>query len=226
MIQRLFRKMRLISSDASIKSFHQLERSSPLYSQLAVKCGECREQLRPVYEGYVRDVSSANMAASLELGALLLALCRINRWHRLLDLGSGFSSYVFRLYAKENPGVVVYSVDDDPVWLKRTASFLSEHQLSTERLLWLDDFLRESTQPFDCILHDLNFVEVRIHHVEDVLSRLATDGMAIFDDVHKTDYRIELLRKLAPLPGKTFSLRPVTADSFGRYALTFISSRR
>lgn len=225
MIHRLLRKIRSVKADASIRPFHQFEGSSLAYERLVAACEECREQLRPAHEEYVKNVSRPDMAASLELGALLLALCRINRWRSLLDLGSGFSSFVFRWYARETPGVTVCSVDDDPVWLKRTSSFLTGNQLRVDNLLVLDDFLRADFAPFDCILHDLNFVEVRIHHVEDVLQRLAPGGLAIFDDAHKADYRAALMKILSSR-GATYSLRPVTRDAYGRYALAFAPRAR
>lgn len=220
MIHRLLRKIKSVTSDASIRSFHQWQSSSVSYERLVSTCDACREQLRAAYEDYVNNVSRPDMAASLELGALLLALCKINRWQNLLDLGSGFSSYVFRLYARQTPGVTVYSVDDDPVWLKRTSSFLTGHQLSADNLVCLDDFLRTNPMPFDCILHDLNFVEVRIHHVEELLRRLSPGGVVIFDDAHKADYRAALMKILSSR-GTTYSLRPVTQDNYGRYALAF-----
>jgi hypothetical protein len=51
---------------------------------------------------------------------------------RLLDLGSGFSSYVLRAYAAGVPGAVGWSVDDDPAWLEKTRAFLVSEGLSTE----------------------------------------------------------------------------------------------
>ena len=226
MIHRILRRVRAIKTDASIRSFRKFEESSEPYERLAVACGTCREQLRSAYEDYVKHVSRADMAASLELAALLLALCRINQWRRLLDLGSGFSSYVFRLYAKQNPGITVCSVDDDAAWLERTSSYLTGQHLSNENLFCLDDFMRSNPAPFDCILHDLNFVEVRILHVEEGLRLLSPGGLAIFDDAHKADYRAALMKILSSRPGITYSLKPVTLDTYGRYALAFAPGAR
>lgn len=220
MVGRVFRKIRL-ALYSSVRSFDDFERSDPRYQNIGKLCGQCREELRPVYEHYVKEVSRADMAASLELGGLLLALCRTNRWRRLLDLGSGFSSFVFRYYARENPAAVVFSVDDDSDWLKRTRGFLESHQLKKENLIPLQDFLNQGVGSFDCILHDLNFVEVRIEYVEKVLALLAPEGLAIFDDVHKADYRLSLMKQLKSHPGKVFSLKPVTLDRFGRFACVF-----
>lgn len=222
MIHRILHRLQ-VAYYSSVSSYAEFGRSSHRYHDLSKVCGQCREELRPVYEYYIKEVSRADMAASLELGTLLLALCRINRWKRLLDLGSGFSSFVLRRHARESPGSIVFSVDDDPEWLIRTSAFLEAQQLGTGNLLLLDDFLRCDEAPFDCILHDLNFVEVRIQYVHSVLARLAPGGLAIFDDVHKPDYRLLLMKALRREPGKTYSLKPVTLDAFKRYAFAYVS---
>lgn len=181
-----------------------------------------RERLQPTYQYYVQHISQADMAASLELAAFVLSICQVCRFKKLLDLGSGFSSFVFRLYAKENPSVVVYSVDDDAAWLEKTKSFLSQHQLNTENIYTLDDFLKLNEKNFDCVLHDLNFVEVRINYVQQVYSFAKNDGLIIWDDVHKPDYLYPLLKQLNKHKATTYSLKPPTLDSFGRYAFATI----
>jgi len=223
MIDRLLRKIKSAYAAGSVKSFSAFVNTRPDYANLERIWRDCQEELRPAYEYYIKNVSRADMAASLELAAAMLALCRLRRWQRVLDVGSGFSSYVFRRYARDTPGVTVVSVDDDKEWLNRTSGFLEGQNVSTDNMFWLDDFLRTDHKPFDCILHDQNFVEVRILRVPDVLSRLATDGLLIFDDVHKPDYRSNLLDILRKQEGTTFSLKPVTLDGYGRYAFAFVA---
>src|SRR5690348_5146340 len=58
----------------------------------------CRAELEAEHRAYVREVSSPEYTISLGLAAFLLALCRSRRPGRILDLGSGFSSYLFRLH--------------------------------------------------------------------------------------------------------------------------------
>ena len=59
------------------------------------------------------------------------SICFQQRPRIILDLGSGFSSAVFRLYmAQQNVQTTVYSVDDDPLWLNKTRDSLKANNLS------------------------------------------------------------------------------------------------
>src|SRR5689334_15482328 len=57
-----------------------------------------RERLLPDYRTYTRNVSPDPIAISLELSVFLAVLCDRERPGAILDLGSGFSSFVFRSY--------------------------------------------------------------------------------------------------------------------------------
>ena len=175
--------------------------------------------LKPYFDDYIERVSVANMAASLELAAVLLSLLQSRKYKKLVDLGSGFSSFVFRLYAKSNPGVEVISVDDDALWLEKTRDYLKKNNVSDSDLLTLDQFLAKNLSGFDCILHDMNFVEVRINYVSTLLTKLSDNGILILDDMHKPDYRIDVLKKLEHEPFNIYDVREQTLDSFGRYSM-------
>lgn len=222
MISRIFHKFHFSFLKTKVKTFAQFKKLKP-FDQLNSKMIEQnKEMLRPYYQQYIKEVSRADMAASLELAAFIYSICKINRFTKLLDMGSGLSSFVFRLYAKERPNVKVFSVDDDAAWVKKTKDFLSQHQLSTDNIFTLDQFLQSGEEGFDCILHDLNFVEVRINYVEQMMKITKINGIIIFDDVHKTDYLFGLLVKLKKFESKIFSVKPVTCDNFGRFALAAI----
>lgn len=222
MIDRVLRKIEFLSLQSGVSSFSQFKKIAK-YNQLDLKIIEQnKEMLRPYYEYYVEEVSLANMAASLELAAFMYTFCTLNHPAKLLDMGSGFSSFVFRLYAKENPNVQVFSVDDDAVWLEKTKDFLALHQLNTEDFYTLNQFLKTTETEFDCILLDLNFVEVRINYVERMLEIAKSNGIIIFDDVHKPDYLFELLVKLKDKNIKAFDLKPITLDQYKRFALAII----
>ncbi len=222
MISRIFRKLKFMFLQSGVNTFEQFKKIKP-FDQLDSKVlDQNMELLRPHYEQYVREISRADMAASLELAAFMFTICKINQFTKLLDMGSGLSSFVFRFYAKETPGVKVYSVDDDAAWLEKTKDFLHQHQLDTQNMFTLDQFLKSSESEFDCILHDLNFVEVRINYVEQMIKITKSNGVIIFDDVHKPDYLFALLVKLKETQSKVFTVKPITNDGYGRFALAVV----
>jgi predicted O-methyltransferase YrrM len=223
MLKRVLKKLGGIYRRTSIQpyeKFRRLQHGVESFNPGNLK--EIQDQLRPAYEQYVREISSPDMAASLELASVLFVLCRANGYQRIADLGSGFSSYTFRKYAGETSGVEVFSVDDDENWLIKTKQFLSLHQLDTAHVMTLQQFNSGGHLDFDCILHDLNFVIERIKHVEELLTRVKPGGLIIFDDVHKPHYLTDLLEILSRHKGSIYSLRPATTDRFGRYSLAYL----
>jgi predicted O-methyltransferase YrrM len=223
MIRRVVRKLRTLARQSGVGSYKQfISRFDPDGRLDLLTISDCREQLKETYDQYTAEISTAGMSASLELGSFLLAACRVKRFTRLLDLGSGLSSFVFRSYANEIPGVTVFSVDDDEAWLAKTSGFLKMKGVDTANMMNLSRFLSLNEAGFDCILHDLNFVEVRIDHVGDVLARVKAGGLVVFDDVHKPDYHAALLDKLAAEKGAVFSLKAATEDRFGRYSMGYL----
>lgn len=208
MLNKVIRKLRSIYLHSRIKEYGDvpgIEKNSLL--------------LKPYFDDYIARVSVANMAASLELAATLLSLLEAGKYKKLLDVGSGFSSFVLRLYARSNAGVEVFSVDDNAQWLEKTRDYLRKVDVADTNLYTLEQFLSRGLSGFDCILHDLNFVEVRINYVSTLLSKLAPNGILILDDMHKPDYRIEVLKTLGPEPVHIYDLRKHTLDSFGRYSM-------
>lgn len=222
MINRIIQKVKFLLLQSSIGSFDQARKTKTFVAPDSKTIEQSKELLRPIYELYVKEVSRADMAASLELVAFMHAACKANKYTKLLDLGSGLSSFVFRLYAMENPDVIVFSVDDDAAWLEKTKDFLSKKQLSTENFFTLDQFLKSNETEFDCILHDLNFVEVRIDYIEHIMKIAKKNGLIILDDIHKPDYLHSALIKLQKIKVKKYDLKPVTFDGYGRFSLAVI----
>ena len=114
---------------------------------------------------YVATISDTAHAISLELARFILEVASEDHAKRLLDLGSGFSSYVLRAYAAGVPGAVAWSVDDDPAWLEKTRAFLVSEGLSTEHLYNWSEFLTLASTngpgTFDLVVHDLSTVRSR-----------------------------------------------------------------
>jgi hypothetical protein len=175
--------------------------------------GRAADDLGPAYQRYVSDVSTPGMAASLETAAFLLALCRSERLSSALDLGSGFSSYVLRLWATE-ADCAVCSVDDDPAWLARTEEFLAAHDLPRGDL-WLWPDLPNRT--FDLVFHDLANGLRREAAMPTALE--ASSRVVVFDDAHDRSHRAAMRTACAEAGAKLYSLRAITVDGMRRYAM-------
>jgi predicted O-methyltransferase YrrM len=185
-----------------------------------------RSALLPFYREYVATVSTQVMAISLELAVFLSVTCDECRPARILDLGSGFSSFVFRTYMlKASPLPEVWSVDDDAHWLERTRESLVKHDLPTEQLLTWSSFQQRSPGVFDLILYDLGNMETRKRTLEHVLEYSAEGSVLILDDVQKPEYGSYARKFLKGRQHGLYSLRRYTLDDFGRYSLLVIAAR-
>ncbi len=193
----------------------------PMLSSYAARAESIRKELIEPYERYVTSVSTRLMGVSFETATLLGVLCEVLGPKRVLDLGSGFSSYVFRSYATQRPGTTVVSVDDDDHWLDRTAAYLRQNKLSTQGLISWETFGADRHEAFDLIFHDLGAMTLRAQSLAKVLD-LACEkpgAVVILDDVHKRVYRPVVDNELRQRRCKWFDLAPYTRDEFGRYAM-------
>ena len=176
--------------------------------------------IKEVYDEYVNEVSTADKAISLELAYLLWFILERSRPKLIVDLGSGFSSFLFRHYQSLNgKDCRVFSCDDDESWMERTANFLQCKNLSVSELLSWDRFIAEHNQlrP-DLILHDLGHMPVRLKTLPLMLNLCSPETIAIVDDVHKSPMRLALLDQIRGRGLRGYDLTCFTYDRFGRYA--------
>ncbi len=177
--------------------------------------------LEEKYSRFVSNVSIPRSAISLQLSCLLLFLCYNLRPTSILDLGSGFSSYVLRCYRRDvDPDCIVCSVDDDPSWLQKTADFLAGENMSTEGLMPWTEFRDAEKGPFDFILHDIGHVVGRVASFSTVVELLAERGTIILDDMHKRHFREPIQGMLGRRSRslRRYDISEYTMDGFGRYA--------
>jgi len=222
MISRVIRKIRFLILKSRIISFDSLRTNISFQKINPVVLVQSKESLQQFYQHYVTKISRADMAASLELSALINALCHANDYKKLLDLGSGFSSFVLRNYSKLRLNSVVYSVDDDILWLERTREYLINSSVSTENLMMLSEFIDSNENQFDIVLLDLNFVDVRKNYINLAVERCKAGGLIFFDDVHKQEFMTEVLSQTKNLPIDVFNIKNISIDGFGRFALVAV----
>ena len=176
-----------------------------------------RHFLMPTYLDYVARVSWADHAVSLETAACLLQMCETYRPERVLDTGSGYSSYVLRRYAMAS-GAEVVSVETDEAWLAKTSAYLEQMEVGTAGLVSWAQFQRTPPQPFGLIFHDLANGDVRTKSMRLMTELIAADGHLVFDDMQSAQHRLEAKRVTAAAGRRYFSMARVTMDTIGRYA--------
>jgi hypothetical protein len=179
---------------------------------------KARRRILPHYINYISIVSSPVMSLSLETCVLLEVLCEWTRPARIWDLGSGFSSFVFRSWAKSAACACrVITIDDDSAWLEKTREFLISRKVPADDVyLWGDfDFSKEC--PADLILHDLGNMDTRRETLPWVLAAAGEETILVLDDMHKPPYREAVIDALSQCRCSCVPLRDETEDSFGRY---------
>jgi len=185
----------------------------------AAGLGRHDDELRPVYDRYVNEVSSWEWAVSWPTVRLIDALCDEVRPRRILDLGSGLSTYVECAWARRTGlDVEVVSVDDSADWLGRTRDFLAGEQLRA-RLLDASELPTLEGASFDLAFDDIGRSEDRARVVDEVVRLMNPGGLVIFDDMNVRGYRGEVRRLLDTHGWGLYSLRRETRDEKGRFAM-------
>jgi predicted O-methyltransferase YrrM len=186
------------------------------YDQLA---SEYRGRLQRAYQDYTSRISPDPIAISLELATFLAVMCARCRPRSILDLGSGFSSFVFRTYVKElQPQTLVCSVDHSIRWLNTTRAFLRERGLDCRSLLTWEAFVAATERPrFDLILQDMSDLETRRQQLDVIIDACSPTGMIVMDDMHVPGYRRAILDDLDRHRLSYYSLRDFTRKRL-RYA--------
>jgi predicted O-methyltransferase YrrM len=169
------------------------------------------------YKEYTEEISTRDMAISLNTAVFLTILCEALKPENIMDLGSGFSSFVLRSYARSREEIRVWSVDDSPEWLEHTKEFLTRHNLSSDRVLLWGSVERLRNIRFDLIFHDLGNMKLRKDSFGTVL-KLGEKAIILLDDMHKDSYADFVRRYLRGYPHRYFNLQAYTLDQFGRYA--------
>jgi predicted O-methyltransferase YrrM len=180
------------------------------------------ERLRAAYDDYTTTVSPPSITISRRLATFLGVVCEGLRPTQILDLGSGFSSYVLGMYAREaGRSVGVRSVDLSKRWLDATQRFLDAQHVDRVSLCTLDEFRASPTPPAELVLLDIGELPQRLQLLDLTLQSCAPGGVIVIDDMHVPRYR-QAMRGLLRERGLVhFSLRAWTRNRL-RYAYLVI----
>lgn len=168
---------------------------------------------------YIQHYSAPLISLSLERAAFFYFFCQLTRPENILDLGSGFSTYVFKCYLKNAKIGQIVSVDDSPFWLQETERFLKSHALDGKGLTTWEQFEAAPTQSFDLIFLDISDFEFRLHILPALLQQVAKGALLLIDDFHVPAYRKAILEACQAQQLLCFSLRKVTRTRLSHNAL-------
>ena len=190
--------------------------------QYPLQEGAIQDLLKPAYHDYISNFSAPSISLSLNRASFLFFFTRLMQAQNILDLGSGFSSYVFRLSAQQTNHVVVTSVDDSEFWLRETKRFLEKYNLDDLHLWSLNQYLEEhsamSTQDL-CFL-DMGDIGLRQRLLPGLLSNVYHNKMVlIVDDFHVPTYRNFVTNLCEDKKVHVYSLRKVTRRRLSHMAL-------
>ena len=177
-------------------------------------------RLTPIHADYCARVGHPVHAASVELTALVLALCERRGVERVVDLGSGFTSWALRDWAsKQDREITVHSVDDSPEWLEKTRAYLAETSSDDDKLhVWSDFVGKGMAGSFDLVVHDLGFMDTRYEVLDEAVGLARAGGIVLLDDMHKPDFRDKALAHLEAQGQAVYSLKKLTRDRLTRFA--------
>lgn len=176
------------------------------------------DRLRKTHELYTSTISSKGMALSLETSALVWVLCDEMRPKTVVDMGSGFSSFVVREWAKEQDyAVEVWSTDDDLFWVEQSRKFCEQQGVSTENFSFWSDF--PTSNKFDFILYDLGRMPARNANLTASLDMINPGGVVVIDDCHKFNYSKHVSSSVADRGMTLINMKNATVDAHeGRHA--------
>ncbi len=217
-IQRIYYNKKFSNrADSDLK---RLIHIYPEFDNIQAQIKKSCDKLNESYVYYKSNISIGNSAASIETAALLDIAARNNKAKRILDLGSGYSSYVLRTYQKECPDdVEVWSVDSDKKWLEKTREYLEQNNLDVGNMYHWDDFVKDFNGKFDLVFLDMRPISARVDWVEKLHNNLSDQGLIIVDDVHKDHLMTPILIKYADRFDHLVNIKNITFDNLGRYAM-------
>ena len=166
------------------------------------------KDMRKAYEVYTKTVSEAGWPISWKVSTFLISLMNKVKLNRILDLGSGWSSYLLRL-----GGAEVWSIDTDAEWLEKTRGFLTQFNQLNGHFGLLEDFEFPTEQTYDLVLIDSKPGRKRYEMFTSI--KRCCKGIVVFDDWNNDKIREPALKAFSDW--KIQNLERETKDRWGRF---------
>lgn len=182
-----------------------------------------RQALIPDYVDYCKTVSPRSMTIAIETATYVWFLARQLAAVNVIDLGSGFTSYLLRCYARNTATpVTVTSVDDSGEWLGKTRGFIESKGLTADGTVTWADWL-DTDDRYDLAVYDFASGDLRNEGMWVIAERLALGGVVVFDDAQHDGHRAEMHAVAAKHHFELVDVHDVTVDMIGRYALAAVA---
>lgn len=166
------------------------------------------KEIKPYYDKYISEVSEKGWAISFETSLIIYHLLVTNNFKRVLDLGSGFTSFLLRKYSNAD---IIESIDDDMIWISKTRQYLLDNNVTTDGLNHVNSFDFDGVYDFIILDIGLNYRESM---VEDVVKH---GNVVLFDDMHGVPSYVQKVKD--SIKGlKEHDIKKFTLDEFGRFA--------
>jgi predicted O-methyltransferase YrrM len=179
---------------------------------------EAAEWVEPMLEDYLSRYNRRRDTAIAIEGALaLVRACAEKMPRRILDLGSGFSSVIFREWARrQSARIEVVSTDDNPGWLAVTQLELAERGFDPRSCIAQASFeVWPERGRFDLLFVDWSGVESRAERLDDILEWATSGALVVFDDYH-FDVFAAKLREACEERALELAVDVASLDGFGR----------
>lgn len=208
------------------KDWKRLIQQIPRLSEIESQLKQLKNNFSAPHRDYIFNYSAPLISLSLERAAFIYYLSSILRPKQILDLGSGFSTYVFSQFAKNaDNGCEIVSVDTSSDWLKTTESFLKKYDGDNVQFADIAS-IRIEDQEFDLCFLDIGDIEFRLKLLELLLEKIKNSTrVLIIDDFHVPNYRRTLIQKIGEYNLNLYSLRKYTRTRLSHAALVSDSSK-
>lgn len=160
-----------------------------------------------------RDTTAIDVPSA----AWLCECCERVQAMRVLELGSGFSTWALRSWQVHHPETEIWTIDDEHRWLETTRSEIAGYGWNLEHIMHLDELLATSCDhAFDVVFVDLDNMRTRLFYAPRIVAWTKPGGIIVFDDWHMPDYRAQMREYMA---GRGIAIieEDATRDPHGRY---------
>lgn len=186
-------------------------------------------EIRHPYCRYMLNCTKDDMPITFSQACFLLYYVNVVSPSRILDLGSGFSTYIFSYYLSQRKHdlPVIYSVDDSEYWLDQTKLFIKNENYYDKQFLNFETWetINQMSLPkFDFVFVDIGSLDFRAKNFEHITQKFLGDGGRLFvDDMHFLEYKKSVLQCKDKNGMRGYSITSFCQDEYQKQSCLFYS---